>query len=439
MQRNVAVIVEVEKKNFYSLTSIIATFDENKELQSVPLFIETLIDNIKIKNYLEKYEFLIIAMSFRTAQIGYIYDKLNNIYNTLSQSDLKRILFVAGGSHATGDPESTLKLGFDFAFIGEGELSFIDFVQRLKNGDDIYSTKGIAYLEKEMERVVVTPAPSLIKLDNYPFFSVKRKLFPPLEITRGCAFGCTFCQVPSMYHKKVRHRSTEKIVEIVKWLANNKMGDIRFITPNSFGYMAQKPREVKIEAIEHLLSSIREVKGVRKIFYGTFPGEVRPETVSVELMEIVKPLITNRRISIGLQSGNDEILENIRRGHTVDEGLQAIDIIMKMGFRAIVDFIYGLPNATLEQEMDSIDVMKKLIAKGAIVRPHVFMPLPGTQLEHEGYGQVPREVRVIFGNMASNGQIEGSWTVQEKYAKEAWDTIKRVEAYPKITRKDSQL
>jgi radical SAM superfamily enzyme YgiQ (UPF0313 family) len=233
-----AIVFNLEKKNFYSFTPLIATIDQNEELKDIDVILQNSTSVSMIKQLLKRYERIILAVSFRTAQFPQIYHKMHQIYTLLSEDELKRVIFIAGGSHPTGSPLSTLKIGFDFVFLGEGEFSLSFFLKQFLQNADLFSTPGIAYL-KDKDTYCQNKNPPLIKLDDYPFFSIKRGLYPPLEITRGCSFGCAFCQVPSIYQNKIRHRSQNKLMEIIKWLANNNMGDIRFITPNSLGYMSE--------------------------------------------------------------------------------------------------------------------------------------------------------------------------------------------------------
>ena len=430
---SLAIVFDYSKKNFYSITPLIATIDADINLNEVVVILEENIDHIILKSLLKKYERLIVGFSFRTTQLPEIYDRMAKIYKALLPSELNRIIFIAGGSHASGSPQTTLRTGFDFAFIGEAEYSLSLFLKKLILEDDEYKTPGIAYLE-DKDQVNITTKPEPINLDDYPFMSQTRGLFPPLEISRGCAFGCTFCQVPTLFEHRTRHRSPEIIIDTVKWMAKRKLNDIRFITPNSFGYMSSKPREVNHEAIVHLLSSIRRIEGIRSVYFGTFPGEVRPETVSLELMKDIKPFLSNSRISIGLQSGSDDVLREIHRGHTVEEGIEAIKILLETGFIPIVDIIIGLPKATKEDELKTLKVIKELTKKGTVIRAHVFMPLPGTKLENTPFKPVYPSIRRMLGKLSSQGKIEGNWSNQEIYAKTAWETGQKLLKYPAIER-----
>ncbi len=431
-----AILIDLQKKNFYSLTPLIATIDRDERLRNLDLKTFESLNSQILKNHLNKYDEIVVAISFRSAQLTEIYNQMKQFYDKLSYSEIRKITFIAGGSHPSGDPLNTLKMGFDYAFIGEAEYSLSDFLNRFLEKRDLKATPGVAYLDDNRE-TVKNPNPPLIDLNEYPLVSLKRGLYPPLEITRGCSFGCKFCQVPKLYHHNVRHRSPNVVVNTVKWMISRKLNDIRFITPNSFGYMSKSPRSVNKEAILRLLSSISSLEGIRSVYFGTFPGEVRPETVTEDLVSAVKNLITNRRISIGLQSGSEKVLQKIKRGHSVEEGIKAVNILISEGFQPIVDFIFGLPGASEQDEIESINLIEYLVKENAIIRAHVFMPLPGTDFENETYGRVPNKIRKKLGLLTKEGKIEGNWATQEKYVEEAWKTAKAVSQNPIIKREDN--
>ncbi len=230
-----ALIFDFNKKNFYSLTPLIATIDADPKLRELQVILQKDLDADFIKKQLSKFNQLIVGFSFRTAQLSDTYHKMQKIYSSLDSSELRKITFIAGGSHPTGSPKTTLKAGFDISFIGEAEYSLPYFLDNFIQDNDVKITPGIAYLEDDS--LFRTEKPLPVELNDYPFISKQRGLYPPLELSRGCAFGCTFCQVPALFKLRVRHRSIENILDIVKWMAPRKLNDIRFITPNSLGYL----------------------------------------------------------------------------------------------------------------------------------------------------------------------------------------------------------
>ncbi len=88
--------------------------------------------------------------------------------------------------------------------------------------------------------------------------------------------------------------------------------------------------------------------------------ELNPETVDFEYFKKLKDTKINR-ISIGAQSFDDEILKFIGRKHLSIDIFNAVEYARENGFDNIsLDFIYGLPNQTLESFISDLNTAVKL-------------------------------------------------------------------------------
>jgi len=81
------------------------------------------------------------------------------------------IIFLAGGPHPSGDPVGTLRAGFDYIVIGEGEKTICDFMKSVLTDGDISKVEGIGSLKDEKFRYTGKQEP--IDLNDYPSFSKK--------------------------------------------------------------------------------------------------------------------------------------------------------------------------------------------------------------------------------------------------------------------------
>ena len=78
-----------------------------------------------------------------------------------------------------------------------------------------------------------------------------------------------------------------------------------------------------------------------------FTFEINPKTVDRVYLQALKDLGVNR-LSIGVQSFDDEILAQIGRIHSADDAKNCIKMAQEIGFDNIsIDLIYGLPNQTM--------------------------------------------------------------------------------------------
>ena len=80
-----------------------------------------------------------------------------------------------------------------------------------------------------------------------------------------------------------------------------------------------------------MLDQIRELIGKDgKIYFGSFPSEVRPETITKESVRILKKYTNVEKIIVGGQSGSDKVLAISDRGHTVKETEDAVQLLLRL-------------------------------------------------------------------------------------------------------------
>jgi radical SAM superfamily enzyme YgiQ (UPF0313 family) len=135
--------------------------------------------------------------------------------------------------------------------------------------------------------------------------------------------------------------------------------------------------------------------------------------VTKNVLEMMKQYVANKTIQIGLQSGSDNVLETANRHHTVEEGINAINIALEVGFVPHVDMIFGLPGENDEDIQASLEICQLILDMDAKIHAHVFMPLPGSEFENMPVGNLTRETRQMLGEMARKGNLTGSWNHQE--------------------------
>lgn len=320
-----------------------------------------------LKSLIRKTEIApIIAFSFMTAHLPEIMREIRAVRRSYN-----RTILVAGGPHPTGDPDGTLRMGFDYAFVGESEDSFPEFCR-------LFRETGLP----PEKRVWIADSP--VSLDSSLPFSGIDPFIPPLEITRGCRFGCRFCQTRG---RKPVHRSMESVERFLDGTAaRNLIFRLGYICPSGFEYGADRGgKSTAVERIGQLLS-LSKSRGIRFLEYGIFPSEVRPNTVSRELLGLVRTFCSNRKITIGGQTGSQHLLRTICRGHSVEDIENAASLIRESGLKPQVDFILGLPGETRDDRAGTLDLMKTLTRKyGAWNQVHYFLPLSGTPL----YGSKP--------------------------------------------------
>lgn len=331
------------------------------------------------------------------------------------------VLHVAGGVHATAEPVATLELGFDLVVQGEGEAVFVELVRAmlddptLRQAAPLGAVPGVVVLDAEGRARRAEPS-ARHPLGRFPAFAVQRGRYNPIEITRGCIYGCTFCQTPYLFKARFRHRPVDDVAHHAGLLVDSGRRDVRFITPTALSYGSQD-ETVALDAVEELLAAVRRRIGPdKRLFFGTFPSEVRPEHVSAAALRLIRRWCDNDNVVIGGQSGSASVLDATNRGHGVDAIVEAVRLTREAGLVANVDLLFGLPGEGDADVEASLRLAEQLAGMGARVHGHTFMPLPGTPLRDAAAGSISDGALVRLERLSSSGALYGSWRRQRDVA-----------------------
>jgi len=412
---DVAIVFYYRKTGKYAMNVLAGALDSRDETCDIPLYFpkthQDLMDTCHMLQ--SKVSRVAVLWSFYSPDFNKIRRELQGI---VTHFHTNRIVHIAGGVHATAEPLETLQAGFDFAAVGEGEQIIVDVARALIRDTNLTQVKGLAYLDNNS--MIRNGKGDYVDLNNYPACAPRYRKFGPIEITRGCVYGCKFCQTPFVNKARFRHRSVENILLAVKAMRVNGMRDYRFITPTSLSY-GSYDESVNIPAIEELLRAIRKTVGRDgRIFFGSFPSEIRPEHVSRESLAVLKHYVNNDNIIIGGQSGSDRVLQTSRRGHDVDSIVRAVHLAVDAGFVPNVDFLFGLPGETPEDVKDTLALADTLTAMGAKIHNHTFMPLPGTPFRDRAPGDIDKNTQRQLLKLTSQGKAYGTWQQQIEIARQ---------------------
>ena len=277
---NITLIFFYKSTSTYAFHVLLGALESSFDLDNVEVLCikDPTAIRLAIENALIQQRRILVCWSFYSPNFKEIVSELSVIRKDIWNPN---VIHLAGGVHATAEPGQTLAAGFDYVALGEGERTIVSLVSRLLKDETINQTPGIAYLNNQGQ-VISNGTGERIDLNDFPPFAPKHGKFNPIEITRGCVYTCKFCQTPFMFKARFRHRTVENICHYVLIMKDHGLTDIRFITPSSLSYGSTN-ESVRIDKIEELLSSIRRTLGKNgRIFFGTFPSELRPEHVSQE-------------------------------------------------------------------------------------------------------------------------------------------------------------
>ena len=374
--------VRVHARNRHSMAAVMAVLQAELEPELLSLHLAASPEQIKPP--------ALVLYSFMTRDVPQVAQEVSLLRRTFGHS----LLLVAGGPHPSGDPEGTLGLGFDAAYVGEAGPELGGLVR--------------AMVQHTFVAPSVVRAAALENLDRYSPWPHTGELFVPVELMRGCPMSCAYCQTPRLFGRKPRYRSLESIRRL--WQQSVAAGHrfTRFIAPNAFAYGSRDGRTPNLQALGGLLRTAVDC-GMQRTFLGTFPSEVRPESVTDEALELVRRYCANNSIALGLQSGSDAVLSRVRRGHTVQQGVQAVARVAAHGMVPVVDFLFGLPGETDQDRACTRRLIEHLAQEyGARVHLHAFTPLVGTPLANEPAAVLDDATRQLIDRLRGRGQATGA-------------------------------
>jgi len=291
----------------------------------------------------------------------------------------ERPVLIAGGPHPSALPEETLAMGFDYVVVGEAEVTIIELMDHIhgkpsaKELDDIdgivFNRNGQAVRTKKRALLDVTtlpyPAWHYFKVENYKGYVRKIDRCLPIMGGRGCPESCTFCY-KGVYGTSLRVRPPEMVIDEIQHLKNNFQIEEFVILDENF--------TLKKSYVLEFCKLIVE----RNIDLPWHLGSgVRVDAADEEVVAAMKRAGCYRA-SLGVESGNEEILKEYKKRINKDQVRNAVKIYKKYGYEVTLFFLVGAPSETRETMMESIKFAIELDPD--IVQFNAVMPFPGTAL-----------------------------------------------------------
>jgi len=421
-----AVVLVGHRENWNSLGALAGALEVDARLAGLPLYFARPGASAvaRATELAGRYERVVVGFSFMSPDALRVAGEVARLRSALPAAAFPRVRLVAGGPHATASWRSALAMGFDYVVVGEGEQAFPDLLWEMARGRDGQGVRGVA-MRTPGGAPLYQGRARPVALDRYPPFSVRYRHQGPIEITRGCVHRCRFCATPFLAGRRLRHRPLADVLKAVESCLRAGVDQIRFVAPDSLAYGSADGRP-HLDLLEELLRQTCALAGRVNTFLGSFPSEVRPESVSPRAVELIARYCGNDNLVVGAQSGSERMLERMGRGHTVADVLRAVETIRAAGLGANVDIIFGLPDETEEDRQATFRLIDALVALGARIHSHTFLPLPGAAWAHCPPGQVDASTARRLGALAGQGHQYGSWQKQAEQARQMVEFLARL-------------
>ncbi len=262
---------------------------------------------------------------------------------------------IVGGPHATLYAEElAAECLADVVFRGECDLVFARELPNIRI--------------ETASRIVAADPPDLAEIP-VPDFSLAHgaaaMTYYPLQLSRGCPFGCSFCSVRTISTRHVRYRDSGRCLDEIE-AARPRFPKLRF-----FRIVDDCPTLDLPRFKDFLQEYLRRGIGVPLHI-----DNLRADRFDDEMLDLIRRIGVDH-LCIGVESGNPKVFAAIDKGEKLEDIVRAAKMIKSHGIRLYTCFIVGLPESTPAAERDSIRLARAM--KPAWIYWNLFQPHKGTE------------------------------------------------------------
>lgn len=294
---------------------------------------------------------------------------------------------VISGLHPSALPRQTLEEGNShFVVEGPGGRSFKDLIEAIKGGRrDYRDVPGLWYYDggdirnnprapllDNLDEELPVAAWDLLPMDKYKAHNwhcfddlENRKPYAAIYTSLGCPFNCLFCCINSLFGKPgIRYRKAETVV-------------------NEIGLLVDKYGIKNIKIIDELfvLNEAHYMKIVELLLQKNYGLNIwayaRVDTIKLGNLAKMKKAGINW-LALGIESANPLVRDGMAKNMNVKDIKLVVRSVQDAGIRVIGNFIFGLPDDTLETMKETFDMAKELNCEFANF--YYGMAYPGSRL-----------------------------------------------------------
>jgi tRNA-2-methylthio-N6-dimethylallyladenosine synthase len=315
---------------------------------------------------------LVNTCSVRHNPENKVYSQLGRLRKLKEERD--DLIIGVGGCVAQQEGKAILKRekSVDIVFGPDNLFNLPEMIERVQNGERVLMTKWQPH-ERRVQNFIPEEWVEKGHVEGCKAY---------ISITKGCDNFCTFCVVPYTRGREVS-REPDNILLEARDLASRGAKEIWLLGQNVNSYNA------KGYGFYELLQDMVKVDGLERIrFTSPHPNDWNNELS--DLMAAEKKICN--QLHIPFQAGSSRMLEEMHRGHTLEEYLEKIRYMRKVNptLELSTDIIVGFPTETEEEFQQTLDVVRE--AHFSQIFPFKYSPRPKTKAA-EMPDDVPREVK----------------------------------------------
>lgn len=324
---------------------------------------------------------------------------------------------IVGGPHPSLSPLNTFEKcpSIDFIVRGEGEVVINELIELILTENFDRQLSGVCsrrgndlHIDNEILKVndfSQLPFPDLsnMPIHNYWCPDALSKPMVTMMTTRGCPYRCEFCSSPAVMGKKVRGWSVEQVISELKYL-HFELGvkEISFVD-DVFTINHKRTLELCNEIVKNNIQV-------------TWFCNARADHIDDEIAIAMK-LSGCHQTYLGFESGSQTILDNIKKGTTIERLVKGAEILKQNRIGRSIGFVLGLPGENEETVLQSIALAQKLQPER--LQFTRFTPLVGSPLQNykmnengfhkQGDDQVGSWIKMAYQECQSISWGKESW------------------------------
>ena len=322
-----------------------------------------------------------------------------------------QIKTIIVGLHPSALPEQTL-IAEEVDYVGQGEgfRTVLRLLEVLKSGKDPADSQVPGLWYTRNGKVISSPLAPLIDPDDLPLAAWdllpmdkyrahnwhcfdhidQRQPYAFIFTSLGCPFNCSYCNIHPLYNDRpgIRFRSPEKVIEEIDLLVKNYgVKNIKFM---------DELFALKESHVSRLCDLIIQRGHELNIW-----AYARVDTVNEHMLRKMKQAGINW-LCYGFESASDVVRKGVAKKTEQDLTKHAIEITQAAGIYILGNFIFGLPDDSLETMQQTLEMAQEFNFE--YVNFYTAMAYPGSQLYHDaikqgirlpetwhGYGQYSEE------------------------------------------------
>lgn len=304
----------------------------------------------------------------------------------LSSMDAKKITarlrkttdapIVWGGQTPSAEPELILREGKpDYLILGEGEVTWLAFVEALEKGESVKTLAGVAHLENGALRA--NPMRPVADLTKFPpmdwtlvdprmyfssFFNCTKMLY--LHASKGCPAACTFCSNNQFHQGRNRCRDVDQVMNDISYLVEECGANGIYFSDELFC----PQREKRTRLCEML---------IEKNYNLVWGCQMRLGVLSEDDIRLMHRAGC-RWILFGIESGSRERIKEVKKRIDIGLAEETVRWCENAGITVQASFIIGYPHETEDEMRQTLALAKRVPA--SLIVMNILTPIPNSEL-----------------------------------------------------------